>query len=263
MHAATVRVGGWTERTLLPKCHARVVLSRAKQHEIAAAYGMEPARFHVVPAGVDQEVFSPASRSERLAIRERLGLPRDAFVYLFVGRFSPEKNPGGLLDAFSRMASQQGTVLAMVGPGEDALRADVLRLGLSERVIMPGKVLQPLDWYRAADVFVLPSLSEGFGQVLLEAMACGLPVVAFRPPPGSHVLATEEVVVHDRTGLLVTYGDTGALGEAMLWLAANRAQAAAMGLAAIERCRAHFSWTVVVERLLALSHNAASNVAAR
>ncbi len=136
----------------------------------------------VIPTGVDP----PATPEEsKRGIRRRLGLSEDDLILLYVGRLAREKNLELLLRAARAALREAPEVsLALVGEGDEerSLRQQVGHLGLSERVRFVGPVPHRAvgDWYRAADLFVFPSVSETQGLVVLEAMAHGLPVLAIR-----------------------------------------------------------------------------------
>jgi D-inositol-3-phosphate glycosyltransferase len=157
--------------------------------ELIDLYGAPAERVAVVNPGVNLTVFRPGSQG---AARRRLGLPHDAHVLLFVGRIQPLKAPDVLLRAASRMLiddpSLRGRlVVACVGgpSGNGLANPSVLtelavELGISDvvRLVRPAAQQRLADWYRAADVTVVPSYSESFGLVALESQACGTPVAA-------------------------------------------------------------------------------------
>jgi D-inositol-3-phosphate glycosyltransferase len=152
-------------------------------------YDADPARVVTVPPGVDLDLFRPGSAP---AARRRLGLPADAAVLLFVGRIQPLKAPDVLLRAVARLLEArpelaERLVVAVVGglsgsglTHPDSLTGLTSSLGLSGLVRFTDPVPQPslADWYRAADLTVVPSYSESFGLVAIESQACGTPVVA-------------------------------------------------------------------------------------
>jgi D-inositol-3-phosphate glycosyltransferase len=181
----------------------QLVANTAKEaRELVELYGADPARVATVNPGVDLSLFRPEaallSRSTGLLphrtgpARRRLGLPRDAYVLLFVGRIQPLKAPDVLLRAAARMleddpALRSKLVVAVVGGPSgsgrsrpEGLQALAAELGISDvvRFEPPCPQEQLADWYRAADVTVVPSHSESFGLVAVESQACGTPVVA-------------------------------------------------------------------------------------
>ena len=176
----------------------------------ALALGLDPARVRNVPNGCDTEVFHVASRPEA---RRRLGLPEDATLILFVGRLTPLKGLGDLIDAFVPLAEQRPRLL-LACPGGGAWRPEwrekLRRHGLSNRVLLPGDCTPPqvAEWMAAADVFCLPSHSEGCPNVVIEALSCGRPVVATR------VGGTPDLV-HPGGGILVPPGQPDKLAGAL------------------------------------------------
>ena len=131
-------------------------------------------------------VMTPRELPERGAFREKHGLPADARVVLFLGRLSVKKSPDLLLEAFARLAAEaRGNTMRLVfaGPDEsgmlERLQSQARALGVETQVIFAGSVFGEQKWaaYRDADVFVLPSQNENFGNAAAEAAACGTPVV--------------------------------------------------------------------------------------
>ncbi len=153
----------------------------AVSHDIAARLrelGVSADRIRVIHDGVDQAQFHPGSKH---AARTALSLPPSEQLLLFVGNLLPVKGLDVLLNALVRLPAVTLLVVGH-GPLRPALEAQAAKLGLADRVRFIGPVPhdQLPDWYRAADVFVLPSRSEGVPNVLLEASACGVPWVASR-----------------------------------------------------------------------------------
>lgn len=147
-----------------------------------------PARakdFRLSPLTVDPEVFKPLRSARTPHLRACLGLQADKRVALYVGRLSRLKGVHLIVDAFTAVArDHEDLQLAIVGNGEEegSLRAQVAERGLSDRVVFAGKILHDElpRWYNAADVFVAASERESVGLTVLEALACGTPVVATR-----------------------------------------------------------------------------------
>ncbi len=173
--------------------------------------GVASERVIAVPNGVS-EAFCPADAAAVAEFRRRRGLP-ERFI-LFLGTLEPRKNLVRLLDAYAiwRRASQEPVVLVIAGGKGwfyETIFAHVARLGLEDTVLFPGFV--PADelpwWYRAAELFVYPSLFEGFGLPVLEAMACGTPTITSR--------ASSLPEVAGDAALLVDPEDTGELTDAI------------------------------------------------
>lgn len=158
-------------------------------------------RIEKIPGmGVDFERLDGVTES-RAALRERLGLPGDAFVLIYAAEFSERKSQHVLIDAMARLP--ENVILLLPGDGAllEKCRAQAQRLDLGSRVRFPGQVSDMAPLYRAADVCASASRSEGLPFNIMEAMHCGLPVVASRVK--GHVDLIEDVV----SGLLYEYGD--------------------------------------------------------
>jgi glycosyltransferase involved in cell wall biosynthesis len=163
---------------------AIIINSESLRSEVEKHLEVDPAKLRLIPEAVDHEVFRPGDTAEarhRLAQQYAVQGP---FV-LFVSSLWPYKNCEGLLRAFAlAQPDLAGHRLVIVGPGRDMayvgqLHALAEQLGIAEDVTWVGGVEleQTVDFYRAADVFVYPSHNETFGLTILEAMACGCPVV--------------------------------------------------------------------------------------
>jgi len=196
----------------------------------------------VVARGVDARRFDPARRSA--ALRAQWGVAPDDPVVAFVGRLAPEKNLSLLERAFAGIAAREPRAkLLLVGDGP--LHA-ALRERLPQAVLAGQRRGDDLAaHYASADLFLFPSLTETFGNVTTEAMASGLPVVAF-----DHAAAAQ-LIEHGESGLLVPYGDAEAFRTAALELGLSRARRLALGRAA--RARAQLQdWDEVTGRFEAV-----------
>ena len=192
----------------------------------------------VVARGVDTERFAPHHRDN--ALRSRWGASDQTLVVLCVGRLAAEKNLETLIQAFEAIRRQHpDSLLVLVGKGplEKQLRARCPQAVLAGR--RSGKELSA--HYASADLFLFPSLTETFGNVTTEAMASGLPVVAFAN--GSASLLVRNGI----NGMLVDFGNNGAFVEAAVKLATQRAQLPSHGLAA-RHSTLPLKWSTVVER---------------
>jgi len=230
--------------------------------QLVARYGADPGKVVVVPPGVDLEMFrlGPASTA-----RTRLGIPPDAVVLLFVGRIQPLKAPDMLLRAAAWLLDRSATaggapagslrdrlvVLVVGGPSGTGLEEPehlqhlAASLGIADRVRFepPAPPDRLADFYRAADVTVVPSHSESFGLVALESQACGTPVVA------AAVGGLRTAVADGVSGLLVAGHDPADYASAIeRILGAPRRRTS---LAAAARAHAEeFSWQRTAELLL-------------
>lgn len=171
------------------------------------ALGVPPERVHTFSRGVDRQRFSPG---DGVAARHALGLPVDRPIALWVGRMVPVKGLDLLLAAWSEVwTATEAPLLVLAGDGEERpmLELTASKLGDSVRFVGPVAHAALAAWYRAADVVVLPSRSEGTPNVLLEALACGTPFVA------SDVGAVHTLL--EPASRMVPVGDIPPLGRAL------------------------------------------------
>lgn len=210
-------------RTLGLRSLLRAALRRADRvfavatalEQIALSLGVEKARVRVVGNGVDTQVFRPVSQREA---RKRLGIPDRARVLITVGGLVERKGFHRVIECLPEVRRRHPDLLYLIvggaspeGDWSSRLRAQVAAQGLTECVRFLG-ALPPADLslpLSAADVFVLATRNEGWANVLLEAMACGLPVVT------TDVGGNAEVVCSPALGVLVPFGDRGALTGAI------------------------------------------------
>jgi D-inositol-3-phosphate glycosyltransferase len=189
------------------RCADLVVASTHAEHDqLVHHYGADPERIEVIAPGVDHTVFSPGDRARA---RRRVGLTGGP-VLLFVGRIQPLKGADLAVRALAEVHDRRAQRVVIGGPsgpdgaGEvETLHALVAELGLESRVhfVAPQPHHQLVEYYRAADVCVVPSRTESFGLVALEAAACGTPVVA------ANVGGLRLLVDHGVTGFLVDERD--------------------------------------------------------
>lgn len=206
------------------------------------ALGLDPTRVKNVPEGIDIERWSDAAE----AAAETTG---SETVILSVAHQYRRKNTIALLRAMpSILEAAPNTRLRIVGGGPELqrLEREHLALGLGGSVVITGALpdADVIEEYRAADIFCLPSLQEGFGIVFLEAMASGLPIVACRSA------AVPEIVPEGEAGLLVPPGDPQALAGALLRLLRDPPRRRRMGEAGRRIAREH-SWSRIARLFLA------------
>jgi glycosyltransferase involved in cell wall biosynthesis len=222
----------------------RVIAVSPHVGEQAVALGVDPDRVKVIRSGVDVSRFCPRQRARA---RLDLGLPVDTRLVLFVGNLEPRKQLDLLLRALAQVRHSVPDVeLAIVGSGASAGAGDqTARLQtLSRELDLHGAVrflgaVDPealLRWYAAADVFALPSSSEAQGIVALEAMACGLPVVA------SAVGGLLGTIDDGVTGFLVPPGEVGPLADRLGDVLRDETARTTLGQAARRKVERDFSW---------------------
>jgi glycosyltransferase involved in cell wall biosynthesis len=184
---------------------ARIGVSSGVADDMAMLSRLPRDRFSVVhnPAATGKAGTHP--RPQALAAVARP-------VILSVGTLKAVKRHDLLIEAFAKFAAGHEATLCILGEGamRGALEAQVERLGLQGRVLLPGYVADPTPWYAHADLFVLSSDYEGFGNVIVEAMEQGVPIVSTDCPVGP-----AEILQGGRFGKLVPVGDADALAEAM------------------------------------------------
>jgi glycosyltransferase involved in cell wall biosynthesis len=188
---------------------ARVGVSSGVVADVATLAGMRQSAFAVVPNPVPARAHPDAAAREEAEREWRA--PRGSRM-LTVGRLKPEKNHGLMLEAFARLREREDATLMIVGDGPERARMEALAgtLGIAGRVRFAGLRVDPSAHYATADLFLLSSEQEGFGNVLVEAMHAGLKIVSTDCPAGPR-----EVLEDGRHGLLVPPGDASAFAAAI------------------------------------------------
>jgi glycosyltransferase involved in cell wall biosynthesis len=232
-------------RQYLPRAARLVSLSESISREYRAL-GVSPDRIDLIPNGVDLSRFR--RQVDRLAVRRTLGLRPEAFLFLSVGRNSPQKGYPTLLAAAQEL-KREGLPSQWLIVGRDTERlklaarelGDDLQTGeigfTGNTLTFPPDAL--IDLYLAADAFVIPSVFEGFSTALLEAMAAGLPIIASDSP------GCREMVRFGRDALLVPPGNAADLASAMRRVFLN--EPLRRGYASLSAIRAaDFEWKLVL-----------------
>lgn len=243
-----VEIGGqsreWIKRWTSTLDHAVIaVCEKARLREIAAS-NLPDEKVVTVYNGLSLEHFILVRRqTTRLQIRDELALSPQAVVIGVVGRLHPQKGHLHLIDAFATvqqtMAKTRGPSIYLLIAGDgserDAIEKQIQRLALSENIALLGTRSDVPELLAGMDIFVLPSLWEGLPNVLLEAMAAQLPVVA------TAVGGTPEIVLDGETGILTAPADSAALGDALLTLINNPTLRNKLGQAGRRRVETSFS----------------------
>ena len=209
--------------------------------------GLPSSRLRQISNAVDTERFRPASPAERASLRSELGLPGDVPIVLFVGFFSRDKRPQLLYEAWAPTAADCESMLLFIGAtksayGEvDSALADSIRdraaaAGLADRVLFVESSHAIERYFRAVDLYALPSIREGFPIALLEAMSSGLPCIATRLNGATDVIIDDGV-----NGLLVEPDDAAGFTAGIRFVLSDRGAAARLGSAARQTVGDKFS----------------------
>jgi len=240
-------------RLLARHTHALLAVCEDAAQRYGGQARIPAQRFRVLHNGVDTARFAPVA--DRRALRARLGLPPDATIALTVASFTPIKDHASLLSAAAPLLRAPDSPLHLVFVGDGALRPALERqiatIGLGARVLLAGQQDCVPQWLQAADLFVLPSQSEGMSNAIQEAMACALPVVARRAG------GNPELVEHGVTGLLYDGQDPAGAGPALWRLLRDPGLRARLGAAARARATSRYSLDAMLDAYAGLYRAAA------
>lgn len=183
-----------------------VVASAGLKRECVSVYGANPDKVVVIPNGIDTGRFRDSPMTEPVSA------DRTGFRIVTFGRLAPEKDFDTLLHAFTKLRRSIAATLLIVGEGPERERLEGLAktLGIAESVEFAGFRADPFPYVRSGDVFVHSALFEGFGNVILEAMACGVPVVATDCDFGPR-----EIIEHAVNGMLVPVSDPDGMARVL------------------------------------------------
>lgn len=260
------------EKIVVEASQALIANTDSEAASLVSLYGACPDLVHVVTPGVDLFTFTPGDG--RAAARAALGITQDAHVITFVGRIQPHKGPELLIRAVSEMLSHSPHLRAklivyIIGGPSGAGLAEVERLkdlvkwlNLAEVILfLPPVPRNELpNWYRGADLVCVPSYSESFGLVALEAQACGTPVVA------TAVGGLRTAVADGISGVLVDGHDARAWSSVLARLLVEPTRRVLLSLGALEHS-SHFGWDAtargtldIYDRVLSLAQHKNSSM---
>lgn len=232
----------WLGRRLTTHYHA---VSGAVRDDAVRALRLPPEMLTIVERGRDAEGFAEVEPGDRDAAQAALGLAAEDELVVAVGRIASMKGHETLVDAIAALRSSRPDLRAVIiGPDGSAtprVTARISDLGLTDRVRLVGYRADVPALLPRADVFVLPSIHEGFPGVVIEAMATGLPIVS------SAIPAVEGLLEHEENSLLVPHSCPAPLAEALDWLLGDRALAHRLGA----RARSDFRERFTLDRIAA------------
>ena len=255
------------EQQVVDAADRLVANTHIEAHQLVELYDADPSRVAVVHPGVDLDMFTPGDTG---LVRAHLGVPSDALVLLFVGRIQPLKAPDVVVRAAATMIERDPAlrdrllVVIAGGPSGTGLArpralvelAESLGVGDVVRFVPPMHRDRLADWYRCADVTVVPSHSESFGLVAVESQACGTPVVAAR------VGGLPTAVAEGRSGLLVDGHNPDDWATVLSGLLAEPRRIARLAAGAVAHAR-DFGWDATADAHLGLYRSAIDERARR
>ncbi len=211
-----------------------ILTSSEELRSILISIGAHPEKTSAVHTGVDTNFFRPAPKEP---LRKDLGLPPEDPVFLFIGRLHPWK---GINELISVAGMCREFRFVFIGPGAIPPHPEnCIFLGSKS----PEEVRM---WYNISDCLLLPSYTEGFPTVIMEAFACGIPAIA------TYVGGCPELVEPEKTGLLVPARDVPALHGAVQWVGTHADERIRMGIAARAVAEERFDHTIMVQKLIGI-----------
>jgi UDP-glucose:(heptosyl)LPS alpha-1,3-glucosyltransferase len=226
-----------------PRLRRAIAVSELVRRDLAGSFGLDPAKVATLHNGVDLERFTPSNRRMRLDARRELGIPEDAIAVVFAGNGFARKGLRFLIESWPAVAARPYLIVAGADRSVNAYRRLAARIGMGGRVIFAGPQSRIERTFAAADAFAMPSLFEPFGNVIMEAMASGLPALCSSACGAAEAFAggMREFVVGDPA-------DSGEIAARMNLLLENRGEVSAAARAAAEQ----FTWERYGRGLLAL-----------
>lgn len=248
------RGGGSGWRCIADKSFSSFVVYNDGQIDEFIKCGFQSAKIHLLASGIDtRSMFTPIEHDEKSILRKNIGINSNKCVVLYIGRFVDRKRPDFLLDIWEEMTEIQPYAdLLMIGSGEGHVES-IERKIIQKASMIPGvrcipTVMDTWNYYRCVDIVVIPSVREGEPVVLLEAMACGLPVVA------SRIQGTIKMIVDKETGILCEPNNKLDFQNAIRYLINNPGERFRIGQLARKRVCAERDIVDVSTRYLDLYH---------
>lgn len=228
----------------------RIIVVNREVEEFVTAQGIPENRIVRIPNGVDTTKYRPPMPSEKVEARRKCRLPQDALIVLYVGRLEGMKGVDVLLKGWSRLPEEQLSYyrLLLVGDGPERKNLERLAetLNISSSIKILGEQSEVLPFYQSAELFVLPSRTEGLSNALLEAMSAGLPVIA------SEVGGAKDLIVEQENGFFFRSEDEQELAAKLCLLLADPNLRAKFGCGARSSVSAYAGLPMIVDRLHAV-----------
>jgi glycosyltransferase involved in cell wall biosynthesis len=235
----------WLWRAMLG-VHDAIVVVNGELEDLLKEYGIDTGRIARIPNGIDVSRFEPVCAPGKVQARRSLGLPLERTLVLYTGRLNHVKGVDILLEAWGRtpIRVNGGALLVIVGDGpeKEKLKAMAVANRIVDKVVFIGEKQDILGFYQACDVFVLPSRTEGLSNSLLEAMSCGLPVIA------SRVGGAKDMVSAPEGGLLFPPEDSVSLADCLARYLEDPTAREVAGAAGRSRVRTEAALEEVVSR---------------
>lgn len=236
-----VKIFLWLRNQLLTKADAFVSLSEEMSQEFLD-YGVDGSKIHLIPNSVDEKIFHPVQSFEKRELRKKLKMKLESKVITYAGRLLDTKGLPLLFEVWQKIKNKHDNYqLLIVGGGskdihdcESELKQFVKSNSLDNSVMFTGNVTSVHEYLQASDIFVFPTKNEAFGISLIEAMACGLPVIA--TPVGG----IKDIVHNGQNGLIVDVDNFEQLYNAIEKLASNDSLSAYLGNAALRTVQAKY-----------------------
>lgn len=243
----------WVRDRILKHADSFVAVSSEVAGELSA-HGVNTDKIHLIPNGVNTCRFYPVSSNEKYELRRKLGLPAEDMIVIFTGRLVSYKGLPLLLRVWRAIQNIRPNLrLLLVGSGgldmhncEAELKKYVIKNGLQDSVHFTGDVHNVHEYLQASGIFVFPTEREAFGISLIEAMACGLPVIA--TPVGG----IKDILEHKHNGLVMEAGDFQQLYAMLETLITDAVQATYLGRAAWQTVQDKYSEDIVTQKYIDL-----------
>jgi len=191
--------------------------------------------------GVDIKKFQ-FNKQKRIQLRKKYSISKNTFVFLYLGRINKDKGIDELIKAFKKIDNQNDVLLIFVGPVEDKKFVD--EFINQKKILYFDYTKKPEDWFSLADILCLPSHREGFGTVIIEAAACGIPSLC------SNIYGLNDAVIKNKTGFFHKVGSINDIKKKMLYIVNNKKLTKKYGVLARKRVLKDFEQSILTKKFL-------------